>query len=304
MALTRFRQTPRPYMYSDHPGLVLSSPRVPSPPNVTNLMKYFLFQLRDKWCRMSYDRLMENELELLSTKFQKIQKKYFEVCNYIDSLATSILEVSYMLNTPTDHASDLQYRFSCRIAELKILKSNHAKDLLLTRMKFYSILTAPVIETAKMILAYNDQNYFCFQAHNDSPIICVLQWIFKFISGSCFPFTKANNAVDNLIGNMEIYIDMMSVEVADEFLQIGGSAFSHKYSIKYLIGIEYYASLREVKTFLLVSKHFLRTNVPYVKNRKVIRSAISSFFQCQELINLVIEYLVDPKQTPRKFLFD
>jgi hypothetical protein len=289
---------PRQYLFRSTSELIASKPRVPQVNHLSNEIRYFIFQLQDKLTRIRYDKTIRRQMKECNKRFEIQQQQYLETCAYYDELCLRHPMVNAIAEDyssyPNDHYEDFETRFACRMAEIRILKTKYAQKLTLLRMEYLSYNCAPVLQCIYLIAPYLYPSYFSYSGYktNQEPVVLfILQWIMYWISSHFLNFTNPREQSDQLVSNIECYIDEISMKKPDMYLMMGGPEFTNRLTRNYLSAIDSLQNRREAYQFLLVANRLKQCDnlSPFLH---VKLSAETMFFQCPDLVRLVVQCLM------------
>jgi hypothetical protein len=180
------------------------------------------------------------------------------------------------------------------MAEIKILKIKYAQKLTLLRMEYLSYYCAPVLQCIYVIAPSLYPDYFCYHGYNSNNkevTLFILQWIMYWLANHFLNFTKPKEQSDQLVSNIECYIDEISIKKPDMYLMMGGPEFTNRLTRNYLTAIESLNNRREAYQFLLVANRVKQSGLTFVSANAKLHADVK-FFDCHDLVRLVVHYLM------------
>lgn len=293
---------PRQYLFRSTNNLSDCKPRVPSKNELPNEVRYHIFQLQDKLKRIKNDKIIKTQIKSCNKKFDIALNQYLETCAYFDELCLhhpayeAIVEETNS-NYQDVHFQDLETRYACRTAEIRILKSKYAQKLTLMRMTYVSFMCLPFIQCIEKIIPYLSRRYFCYTGYkiinNQEFTLFALQQIMTWLAIHFLENENMKTMIDQFVSNIECYIDEIAMKRKELYLMMGGSEFTNRMTRNYLSAMEVLYNRREAFQFLLIKKR-LSCIKSSVHTSVIIprQSAETSFFGNDDLIRIVISYII------------
>lgn len=295
---------PRQYSFNSAHGLTSARPRIPQREIVGNIARYYIFQLQDKLRRIRSDRTIHSAMRECNEKFKIAQNQYLETCAYYDELCLRHPMVHSIQEDYSDfstlHYHDFETRYACRMAEIRLLKSKYAQKLTMLRLEYLSYYWTPILKAIYNIAASLTPDFFCYyglKPDNTRVTLFILQWMLFWLANNYLDFKQPRDQADQIVSNIECYIDEISMKKPDMYLMMGGPEFTNRLTRNYLTTIEIVSNRREAYYFLLVAIKMRNNNYEKTKYLQLRKETYEmTFFNCVDLVNLVASFVMGDKE--------
>lgn len=278
----------------------------PSMNEVTNEVKYYLFQLKDHWKRHCLSDTYHRELKSLDVLYHHQFEIFLNYDAKVDDLeatfAKDMADWHTLLQSEPTHNVQFQTHYHLRIAEMKRHKKKAMKKMIESRLKMISIIGWPFIECMFHLFRIFPEHIFAH--HRNGDMTHVIQHALNWINIIGQPESNANEAnyaeprmawnksiLESIVGTLENYIDIRLKSEPERFIVHGIDHFMNESCQKYFDAIYIFKQRKEVFTFLLVAKRYQRMNENSTQRRKVTNEVL--FFLCNEMVQHVASYLFD-----------
>lgn len=297
---------PRHYSFQSSQGISSCRPKIPQREIVCNRTRYFIFQLQDRLRRICNDKTLLRDMKECNEKFKNVQSQYLETCAYYDDLClrhpmVHSIQEDYSFYYPL-HYEDFETRYACRMAEIKHLKQKYAQKLTVLRLQYLSFYCAPILNCLYQIVGHSSPSltpdFFCCIGKKEDESVCtllVLQWMFYWLANNFLEIKNPREQADQLVSNIECYIDEVSMRNPELYLELGGPSFTNLHTRKYLETIQLVVNRREAFCFLLATNRIRNSDSNYLQNKYLQlrrETAELTFFHCDDVIQLVVSFLM------------
>lgn len=285
--------------------------KLPSGEEITNEMKYHLFQMNDLWIRYCSCSYYHSEVPKCQVRFQSRFNHYLSLCTSIDQLeynfARDVDDWSTILATNTQHSVQFRTRYHTRIAELKRERREVTKALFMEKLKLISIVGFPLIQCCNQLIRCSNTKYFSQCRDEDKTI--VLNHLLNWIVCHAKPLIPLRRGVVQLIVSvLEHYIDFKMEREPERFIIRGVDYFVDQCCYKFFHGIELIKGREEAFVFLLVALRYQKNqNTTHMTKKSNSRKLLNEniFFMCKELVLMTASFLfhTDSIMSPRSMLW-
>lgn len=262
--------------------------QLPSLNEITNEMKYFLFQMVDEWKKNCISDTLHHKITKLNLMYEKGYLKFQLISTHLQELQNAYENEfgennTYIYNLEGER--DLEIRYSLRIAEMKRQKEEWKRKLIEIRIQIFSIVCYPIVKTMFQIFrCAKDDMFTQFMSSDYVHVIShAFQWITN-VTDPDIPFLKG--VATTFTQCLEQFIDYRMQLNSTLFKTRGYVHFQNICCSDFMYSIEYYKNQREAFYFLLCALRYQKIAISSRKSQSEIL-----MMQCRDVVYLIASFL-------------